>query len=118
MVASNVAIHKPLILNGTGSIPTHVGCVIDSDKWEFKASPDVKGQIVLNTVYAGGQFSRVNPAYDESAPRMFDFNAKLASSRGSVNGDEFCEAIPSAYRYQEHFKDYLKVVQEIDDDNS
>ena len=121
MVASNISIHKPLVLNGTGSIPTHVGCVIDGDKWEFKASPNVeyvKGQIVLDTVYASGQFSRVNPAYDESAPRMFDFNAKLASSRGSVTGDEFYEAIPSAYRYQRHFKDYLKFVHEIDDDNS
>ena len=121
MVASNVSIHKPLVLNGTGSIPTHVGCVIDGDKWEFRASPNVeyvKGQIVLDTVYASGQFSRVNPAYDESAPSMFDFNAKLASSRGSVTGDEFYEAIPSAYRYQRHFKDYLKVVHEIDDDNS
>ena len=121
MVASNVAIHKPLVLNGTGSIPTHFSCVIDGDKWEFKASPNVeyvKGQIVLDTVYASGQFSQVNPTYDESAPRMFDFNAKLVSSRGPVTGDEFYEAIPSAYCYQEHFKDYLKVVHEIDDDNS
>ena len=49
MVASNVSIHKPLVLNGTGSIPTHVGCVIDGDKWEFRASPNaeyVSGRLV------------------------------------------------------------------------
>ncbi|KAL4075275.1 hypothetical protein V8B97DRAFT_2022271 [Scleroderma yunnanense] len=121
MVASNIAIHKPLVLNGTGSVPTHAGCVIDGNKWQFKASPNFeyrKGEVILDTVYASGQFSRVNPAYDESAPRMFDFEAKLASSRGSVAGDEFYDAIPTAYRYQKHFKDYLKVVYEIDDENS
>ena len=111
--------HGKTALNSTGSIPTHVGCVINGNKWGFKASPNVeyvKGQIILDTIYASGQFSRVNPIYNEAAPRMFDFNAKLASSLGSMTDDEFYEAIPSAYCYQRHFKDYLKVVHEIDDD--
>ncbi|KAG6333238.1 hypothetical protein ID866_5853, partial [Astraeus odoratus] len=121
MVVSNVAIHKPLVLNGSGSNPGHAGCIIDGDKWQFKASTNnefYNGDIIMDSVYASGQFSRVNPAYDEDAPRMFDFEAKLACSRGSVTGDEFYEAIPAAYRYQKHFRDYLKVVHEVDDDNS
>ena len=32
MVASNIATHKLLVLNGTGSIPTHVGSIVDGDK--------------------------------------------------------------------------------------
>ncbi|KIK92693.1 hypothetical protein PAXRUDRAFT_146735 [Paxillus rubicundulus Ve08.2h10] len=121
MVASNVAIHKPLVLNGAGALPAHAGCVIDGDKWQFRASTNNEfdnGNIILDSVYASGSFSRVNPAYDEEAPRMFDVEAKLARSTGFVTGEEFYEAIPSAYRYQDHFKNYLKVVHEVDEENS
>ncbi|KIJ63455.1 polyketide synthetase [Hydnomerulius pinastri MD-312] len=121
MVASDIAIHKPLVLNGPGSFPGHAGCVIDGDKWQFRASTNNEfnnGAIVLDSVYASGSFSRVNPAYDENAPRTFDFESKLARSRGSVTGDDFYDAIPSAYRYQDHFRNYLKVVHEIDDESS
>ncbi|KAI6009612.1 putative nonribosomal peptide synthetase [Pisolithus orientalis] len=121
MVVTDIAIHKPLVLNGSGSNPGHAGCVIDGDKWQFKASTNNEfydGEILMDSVYASGQFSRINPAYDESAPRMFDFEARLACARGSVTGDEFYDAIPSAYRYQKHFRDYLKVVYEVDDENS
>ena len=48
-------------------------------------------------------------------PGMFDFEAKLVFSQGHITDDEFYNAIPSAYRY---FKDYLKAVHEIDDENS
>lgn len=121
MVVTNTAIHKPLVLNGPGSNPTHAGCIIDGDKWQFRASTNNEfsdRDIILDSVYASGQFSRVNPAYEEGAPFMFDFRAKLACSQGSVTGDEFYAAIPAAYRYQKHFRDYLKVVHEIDDENS
>ncbi|KAH7890103.1 putative nonribosomal peptide synthetase [Phlebopus sp. FC_14] len=121
MVASDISIHKPLVLNGTGSSPNHAGCVIDGDQWQFRASTSNEhnnGDIILDSVYASGSFSRVNPAYDENAPRMFDVQAKLARATGSVSGDEFYDAIPSAYRYQDHFRNYLKVVHEVDDDAS
>ncbi|KAF9228933.1 putative nonribosomal peptide synthetase [Gyrodon lividus] len=121
MVASNIAIHKPLVLSGAGALPGHAGCVIDGDKWQFRASTNNEfnnGVIILDSVYASGSFSRINPAYNENAPRMFDVEAKLARSTGSVTGDEFYEAIPSAYRYQDHFRNYLKVVYEIDEENS
>ena len=58
MVVSNTAIHKPLVLNSTGSIPTHAGCDIDGDKWQFKAPPNfdyVRGEVILDTVYASSQ---------------------------------------------------------------
>ncbi|KAG9317960.1 hypothetical protein JVU11DRAFT_12 [Chiua virens] len=121
MVVSNIAIHKPLVLNGPGSTPGHAGCVINGAKWEFRAATIPQfdnGAIVLDSVYASGTFSRVNPAYDEKVPRTFDVQAKLALSQGSVTGDEFYEAIPAAYRYQDHFRNYLKAVHEIDDEAS
>ena len=121
MVIHNLAIHKPLVLDGPGSLPGHVGCVINDDNWEFRAATNPSfdnGTIILDSVYASGSFSRVNLAYDEQAPRIFDFQDKLAHSRGFVTGDEFYEAIPSAYRYQDHFRDYLKLVHEVDDEAS
>lgn len=121
MVLNNIAIHKPLVLSGPGSLPGHAGCVINGNKWEFRAATTPvfdNGEIILDSVYASGSFSRVNPGYDEKFPRTFDFQAKLALSHGSVNGDEFYEAIPSAYRYQDHFRNYLKVVHEVEDETS
>ncbi|KAG6329744.1 hypothetical protein ID866_9345, partial [Astraeus odoratus] len=121
MVVGNIVIHKPLVLGGSGSDPRHVGCIVNGDKWQFKVSTNnefYNGNIIMDAVYASGQFSRVNPAHDVSAPRMFDFEAKLACSYGSVTGDEFYEAIPAAYCYQKHFRDYLKFVHEVDDGNS
>ncbi|KIJ58986.1 hypothetical protein HYDPIDRAFT_118919 [Hydnomerulius pinastri MD-312] len=120
MVASDIAIHKPLVLNGPDCFPGHARCVINGDKWRFRASTNKfnDGAIILDSVYASGSFSRVNSAHDENAPRTFDFESKLARSRGSVTGDDFYDAIPSAYRYQDHFRNYLKVVHEIDDETS
>ncbi|EIW85840.1 hypothetical protein CONPUDRAFT_80229 [Coniophora puteana RWD-64-598 SS2] len=121
MVVTDVSIHKPLVLEGTGNWPAHAGCAIDGDKWQFRASTNkefVNGDIVLDTVYASGSFSRVNPAYNAAAPRTFDFESKLALSVGSINGDEFYDCIPAAYRYQDHFKNYLKVVHEVHDESS
>ncbi|KAH7909125.1 putative nonribosomal peptide synthetase [Hygrophoropsis aurantiaca] len=121
MVVSDIAIHKPLVLNASGAIPPHAGCVIEGNKWQFRASTNTdfnSGDIVLDSIYASGSFSRVNPAYDESSLRMFDIESTLSRSRGSVTGDEFYDAIPGAYRYQDHFKNYLKVVHEIDDQHS
>jgi len=121
MVVNHATIHKPYVLNGAGSLPGHAGCVINGDKWEFKATTTPQydnGTIILDSVYASGSFSRVNPAYDENVSRTFDFRAKLAHSQGSVTGDEFYEAIPSAYGYQDHFRNYLKVVHQIKDEAS
>ncbi|KIJ63457.1 polyketide synthetase [Hydnomerulius pinastri MD-312] len=121
MVATDIVIHKPLVLNGAGALPGHAGCVIDGNKWQFRASTNNdfnNGDIILDSVYASGSFSRVNPAYNEKTPRTFDLESKLAHSRGSVTGDDFYDAIPSAYRYQDHFRNYLKVVHEIDDESS
>ena len=37
MDVSSIAIHKLLVLNGAGSIPTHAGCVIDGNcAWDHK----------------------------------------------------------------------------------
>ncbi|KAI6098831.1 putative nonribosomal peptide synthetase [Pisolithus croceorrhizus] len=99
MVVTNIAIHKPLVLN-----------VAIQSVYQQRI---YNGEIVMDSIYASGQFSRINPAYDESAPRMFDVETRLARARGSVTGNEFYDAIPSAYRYQKHFKDYLKVVYEF-----
>ncbi|KAG6329538.1 hypothetical protein ID866_9551, partial [Astraeus odoratus] len=121
MVVSNIVIRKPFVLGGPGSNPRHAGCIINGDKWQFKVSTNnefYNGDIIMDAVYASGQFLCVNPAHDVSVPRMFDFEAKLACSRGSVTGDEFYAAIPSAYCYQKHFRDYLKFVHEVDDDSS
>ncbi|KAG9316161.1 hypothetical protein JVU11DRAFT_3844 [Chiua virens] len=112
MVVSNIAIHKPLVLNGPGSMPGHAGCVINGDKWEFRAATTPhydSGVIILDSIYV---------TYDERALRTFDFQSKLALSQGSVTGDEFYEVIPAACRYQDHFRNYLEVVHEIDDDAS
>ncbi|KAH7905697.1 thiolase-like protein, partial [Hygrophoropsis aurantiaca] len=121
MVATDVHIHKPLVLNASGALPGHAGCVIDGEKWQFRASTNNEfnnGDIILDSIYASGSFSRVNPAFDEKNPRMFDVESKLSRSRGSVTGDEFYDAIPGAYRYQDHFRNYLKVVHEVDDESS
>ncbi|KAI9458237.1 putative nonribosomal peptide synthetase, partial [Boletus coccyginus] len=121
MVVNNIAIHKPLVLNGSGSFPGHAGCIINGDKWEFKSATTPhydNGTIILDSVHASGFFSRVNPAYNERIPRTFDFLDKLSHSQGSITGDEFYEAIPSAYGYQDHFRNYLKVIHEINDEAS
>ncbi|KIJ63897.1 hypothetical protein HYDPIDRAFT_29243 [Hydnomerulius pinastri MD-312] len=120
MVASDIAIHKPLVLNGPDSFPGHARCVINGNKWWFRASTNKfnNGAIILDSVYASGSFSRVNSVHDENAPHTIDFESKLARSRGSVTGDDFYDAIPSACHYQDHFRNYLKVVHEIDDETS
>ncbi|KIJ60828.1 polyketide synthetase [Hydnomerulius pinastri MD-312] len=121
MLVQDVAIHKPLVLKGHGTMPTHAGCIIDGNRWQFRASTSDtfdNGAIVLDTVYASGTFSRVNPAFRADAPLTFDFKSKLALSCGSVTGDEFYSAIPSAYRYEGHFRDYLQEVFEVTDDES
>lgn len=121
MIVNNIMIYKPLVVSGPGSLPGHAGCVINGDTWEFRATTTPvfdNGAIVLDSVYASGSFSRINPAYDQKAPRTFDFQAKLAHSRGSVTGNEFYDIIPSAYRYQGHFRNYLKVVHEVEDETS
>ncbi|KAH7927995.1 putative nonribosomal peptide synthetase [Leucogyrophana mollusca] len=118
MVASDIVIHKPLILSASGALPAHAGCIIEGNKWQFKASTNNRfsnGDIILDSIYASGSFSCVNPAYDENSPRVFDIESALARTRGSVSGEEFYDAIPGAYRYQDHFKNYLKVIHEIDD---
>ncbi|KAF8414445.1 hypothetical protein L210DRAFT_3654203 [Boletus edulis BED1] len=60
MVVNNIAIHKPLVLNGAASLPGHAGCVMNGEKWEFRAAaaPNFdNGTVILDSVYAGGYFS-------------------------------------------------------------
>jgi hypothetical protein len=121
MVVQDIAIHKPLVLGGHDTIPTHAGCIIDGHRWQFRASTTAEfdnGAVVLDTVYASGTFSRVNPGFRADVPLTFDIASKLAHSCGSVTGDEFYSAIPSAYRYKGHFRDYLQEVHEITDGES
>ncbi|KAF9223007.1 ketoacyl-synt-domain-containing protein, partial [Gyrodon lividus] len=121
MVVQDIAIHKPLVLKGHDTFPTHAGCVIDGHRWQFRASTTDEfdnGAVVLDTVYASGTFSRVNSGFRVNIPLKFDITSKLAHSCGSVTGDEFYSAIPSAYQYQGHFRDYLQEVHEIKDEES
>ncbi|KIK85335.1 hypothetical protein PAXRUDRAFT_831969 [Paxillus rubicundulus Ve08.2h10] len=121
MVVEDIVIHKPLVLPGHDTIPMHAGCIVDGHRWQFRASTTAEfdnGAIVLDTAYASGTFSRVNPGFRADAPLTFDIASKLAHSCGFVTGDEFYSAIPSAYQYKAHFRDYLKEVHEITDEQS
>ncbi|KAF9238195.1 putative nonribosomal peptide synthetase [Melanogaster broomeanus] len=122
MVVQDVTIHKPLILKGHDTIPTHAGCIVDGHRWQFRASTTDEfdnGSAVLDTVYASGTFWRVNPGFRADMPLMFDIASKLAHSCGSVTGDEFyCAILASAYQYKGHFRDYLQEVHEITDEAS
>lgn len=112
MLVKDVTIHKPLVLNAHGTDPGHAGCVVNGDKWEFRASTTNEfnnGIVVLDSVYASGSFYRENPRFDPNTPRMFDLQSKLALSEGSITGEQFYNVIPAAYRYQDHFSSYLKV---------
>ncbi|KIJ16050.1 hypothetical protein PAXINDRAFT_11094 [Paxillus involutus ATCC 200175] len=95
---------KPLVLPAHDTIPTHAGCIIDGHRWQFRASTTAEfdnGAVVLDTVYASGTFSRVNPGFRADAPLTFDIASKLAHSCGSG-----------------HFRDYLQEVHEITDGES
>ncbi|KAF9232023.1 hypothetical protein BU15DRAFT_81703 [Melanogaster broomeanus] len=66
---------------------------------------------------ASASFSRVNPAYDENARRMFGVEAKPARCRGSATGDKSYDAISAAYRHQDDFGNNLNVVCRVDEEN-
>ncbi|KAF9219105.1 putative nonribosomal peptide synthetase [Gyrodon lividus] len=121
MVVQDIAIHKPLVLKGHDTFPTHAGCIIDGHRWQFRASTTDRfdnGTIVLDTVYASGMFSRVNSGFCADVPLTFDIGSKLTHSCGSITGDEFYSALPSAYQYQGHFRNYLQELHEITDEES
>jgi hypothetical protein len=120
MAVHDIEIHKPLVLIAHGADPGHAGCVINDNRWEFRASTTNtfdNGHIDLDTVYASGTCPE-NLAYDESNPLMFDVGSVLSRSQASITGDEFYDAIPSAYKYQSHFRNYLKTVHEVPDEHS
>ncbi|KAF9232410.1 hypothetical protein BU15DRAFT_81281 [Melanogaster broomeanus] len=87
-----------LSLTGPDALPTHAACVLDGDKWQFKALTDNSNsaKISLDSVYASASFSRVNAV-------------SLAI------GDEFNYAIPGAYRYKTTSgivsKSYMKLMR-------
>ncbi|EMD32324.1 PKS/NRPS enzyme [Gelatoporia subvermispora B] len=121
MVVKDFAVHKPLVLAAHAADPTHAGCIISGNRFEFRASTSntfVNGDVVLDTCYASGTFYKENPAFDEARPKTFDVNEALSRAVGSITGDEFYDAIPSAYGYKEHFRDYLKEVFEVVDEES
>lgn len=113
-VVHNVQIHKPLALRPSDASPGHAGCVISGNAWEFRASTVDNfeaGNAILDTLYASGTFSTA----PLTKPGTFDFSKKLSQSQGSISGKEFYEAIPSAYNYQNHFANYIKVIHEVVD---
>ncbi|KAH9923014.1 putative nonribosomal peptide synthetase [Amylocystis lapponica] len=113
MIIKDFAVHKPLVLAAHDTDPVHAGCFRASTSNTFN-----NGEVILDTLYASGSFVKENPAFDEAQPRMFDLKDVLSRSIMSITGDEFYDAIPSGYGYKDHFRNYLKLVHEVLDDES
>jgi hypothetical protein len=121
MVIKDTVVLRPLVLNALGTIPTHAGCVINGNQWEFRTAATNtfdNGNVRLDAVHARGTFLQRNPQINSSIPRFLDLKTKLASARGCITGEEFYKAIPSAYGYRGYFSSYIKQVHEISDENS
>ncbi|KAF8800384.1 hypothetical protein BYT27DRAFT_7148677 [Phlegmacium glaucopus] len=121
MVVKDTKILRPLMLGAHGTDPGHVGCLNDGKEWEFRVATSLafdNGHIKLDTIYATGAFLTHNPQFDPDEPISFDVDSKLALSRCSITGEEFYQAIPSIYGYQDNFSSYIKQIHELPDDNS
>ncbi|KAF8800322.1 hypothetical protein BYT27DRAFT_6834852 [Phlegmacium glaucopus] len=121
MVVSDVKILRPLMLGARGSDPGHVGCINDGKEFEFRVATSNtydNGYIKLDTIYATGAFLTSNPQFDPDEPIRFDVDSKLALSRCSITGEEFYQAIPTIYGYQDNFSSYIKEIHELPDDDS
>jgi len=121
MVIKDTVILRPLVLNARGTIPAHMGCVINGNQWEFRTAATNtfdNGIIQLDAVHARGTFLRHNPQFNSNTPRFLDLKTKLASACGYITGEEFYKAIPSAYGYRGHFATCIKQVHEVFDEKS
>jgi hypothetical protein len=121
MVIQDTAVLRPLLLNALGTIPAHVGCVINDKQWEFRSATTntfENGNVQLDGVHAHGSFLRHNPRLNHSAYPLLDLKAKLALSHNRISGEEFYRAIPSAYGFRDWFSTCIRQVHEVSDENS
>ena len=121
IVIQDIVVLRPLILNALGTIPAHVGCIINDKRWEFRSAATntfENGTPQLDGVHARGSFLRHNPRLNRSAYPLLDVKAKLTLSHNRISGEEFYKAIPSAYGYRNCFSTYIRQVHEVADENS
>lgn len=121
MVIQDTVVLRPLVLNALGTIPAHVGCVINDKQWEFRSATTnafENGYVQLDGVHARGSFLRHNPRLKHGAYPLLDLKAKLALSHNQISGEEFYQAIPSAYGYRDYFSICIRQVHEVSDENS
>jgi len=96
-------------------------CIAHDDKWEFRAATTSafdNGNIQLDTDYASGGYSLQNTRFDPDNPKLLDVDSMLSLARGSISGEEFYGALPSAYGYRDHFCNYIQEIHEVPDQNS
>jgi hypothetical protein len=121
MIVKDVRFYRPLVLNRHGNSPAYVGCIAHDDKWDFRAAATSSfdnGNIRLDTDYASGGFLPQNTRFDPNNPKLLDVNSMLSIARGSISGEEFYGALPSAYGYTDHFCHYIQEIHEVPDQNS
>jgi hypothetical protein len=109
MVIQDTVVLRPLVLNSLGTIPAHVGCVINDKQWEFRSATTntfENGNVQLDGVHARGSFLRHNPRLNHP---LLDLKAKLALSHNRISGEEFYKAIPSAYGYRDYFSTCIQI---------
>ncbi|KAJ3397886.1 hypothetical protein HDV05_002786 [Chytridiales sp. JEL 0842] len=97
MVFSNVTVSKPLVINGSGSSPNHIGVKIDGDKWSFQSTSNdtvIHGSIQFDTTHASGNWSTVNEAIDCKSPKMFDVSCLIECV---VDSKDLYDTIPVGY---------------------
>ncbi|KAJ3411290.1 hypothetical protein HDV05_002436 [Chytridiales sp. JEL 0842] len=121
MVVSNVTVSKPLVVNGTGSSPNHVGVKIDGDKWSFQSSSNgtfINGSIQFDTTHASGNWSTVNEAIDRKSPKTFDVSSLIDRAECVLDSKDFYDTIPVGYNYTGHFHDHLREIYQVPDEQS
>ncbi|KAI8820281.1 putative nonribosomal peptide synthetase [Fimicolochytrium jonesii] len=121
MVVKDVIIGKALVLPDAESLPIHVACAIEGDKFQFKSATNQEfknGDVVFDTVHASGCLAYTNPALDKQNPPTADIQKWLGMSTAKMTGDQFHGAIPKGYNYTGSFRDFLAEVHQLNDPNS